>query len=66
MKDVMHTIQKINLKVNGQYSQSSLNEVASFEITLPDFYISRSVTIHAYIEYASIGWYDIVLELRFI
>jgi hypothetical protein len=66
LKDVMHTIQKIDLKVKGRYSQSSLKEVATFDIKLPDFCSSCSITIQAYVEDASIGWHDIVLELRFI
>jgi ribosomal protein L11 len=66
LKDVTHTIQKIDLKVKGQCSQSSLKEIATFEIKLPDFCTSRSVTIQAYVEDASIGRHDIVLGLCFV
>jgi hypothetical protein len=66
LKDVMHTIQRIDLKVKGRYSQSSLKEVATFDIKLPDFCSSHSITIQAYVEDTSIGWHDVVLGLRFI
>ena len=66
LKNIKHQVQKVNIKVKGRYASSLLKEVALFDINLPDFCNSRSISIRAYIEEEAVGRHDIVLGLHFI
>jgi hypothetical protein len=66
LKNIDHHLKEVNIQVKGRYAHSHLKQVAFFNIQLPDFCHSRSISIKAYVEEESIGRHDIVLGTRFI
>ena len=66
LKNIKHQVRKVNIKVKGRYASSHLKEVSLFDIKLPDFCNSCSISIRAYIEEDTVGHHDIVLGLHFI
>ena len=66
LKNIEHEIKNINIQVKGRYALSHLKEIALFDIKLPDFYNSRTVSIRAYVEEEAVGRHDIILGIRFI
>ena len=66
LNNIEHQVRKVNIKVKGRYASSHLKEVATFDIKLPDFCNSCSISIRAYIEEDAVGRHDIVLGLHFI
>jgi hypothetical protein len=65
LQDINHQIKKINIQVKGQYDMSHLKEIAFFDIKLPDFYNSRTISIRAYVEEETVGHHDIILGMQF-
>jgi hypothetical protein len=63
LKNIMHSTQVINLQVKGQYSQSHIKHLATFEIKLPDFYSQCTVKVQAYMEDKVVGQHDLVFGI---
>ena len=47
LKDVPHSISKVNVKVKGRHSSTFIKEQATFSLCLPDFASSKSVKVSA-------------------
>ena len=65
LKGIKYTVTKVNVKVKGRYSSSTIREMAEFQCRLPDFCGSRIVTIKAYIDEDAVGYHDLVLGQKF-
>jgi len=55
-----------NIHVTGRYGKSHVTETATFEIKLPDFCKSRSISVTANIDDDAIGRHDIIFGARFL
>jgi hypothetical protein len=50
LKTIQHNIQPVDIQVKGRYSQSHINQIASFEIKLLDFCNHKTIIFQAYVE----------------
>jgi len=60
------TIADANIHVTGRYGKSHVTETATFEIKLPDFCKSRSISVTVNIDDDAIGCHDIIFSARFL
>jgi hypothetical protein len=65
LQNIEHEIKNINIQVKCGYAPLHLKEIAFFDIKLPDFYNSRTISIRAYVEEDAVGRHDIILGIRF-
>ena len=50
LKNVKHTIQKVNTKVKGRYGATILRDKATFKVKLPDFTSSKTIEVTTFVE----------------
>ena len=50
LKNFPHSTSKVNVKVKGRYSSTSIKEQATFDVRLPDFDATKSVKVTAFVE----------------
>ena len=60
LSKIQHTVHEVCVEVKGRYSKSFINQVAQFELKLPDFCSSKTVKVKAYIDEDAIGRHDII------
>ena len=60
------TLASANIHVTGRYGKSYVSETATFNIKLPDFCRSRSITVTANIDDNAVGRHDIIFGVRFL
>lgn len=68
LRGVEYTTNQVNVSVKGRYSSTSIKEQATFNLKLPDFAPSKSITVHALIEDSAkvVGRHDIVFGSTFL
>ena len=66
LNNLQHQIKQTNIHVKGRYAKLKITQIALFDIKLPDFYNSRTVSIQAYVKEDVVGRHDIILGVRFI
>jgi len=60
------TLANANIQVTGRYGKSYVSETVTFNIKLPDFCRSRSISVTANIDENAIGRHDIIFGARFL
>jgi len=60
------TIADANIHVTGRYGKSHVTQTATFELKLPDFCTSGSISVTANIDDDAIGRHDIIFGARFL
>ncbi len=64
MDRVAHTIEPINVPIRGRYSKVTAHRLAKFDIKLPDFCYSKTISIRAYVDENPVGRHDIIFGTR--
>lgn len=68
LSDVPHSIKSVNDNVKGRYNSTVVKEQATFELRLPDFASSKSVTVTALVEDSAtvVGRHGIIFGSTFL
>jgi len=61
-----YTIADANAHVTGRYGKSHVTETSTFKTKLPDYCVSRSISVTANIDNNAVGRHDIVFGARFL
>ncbi len=64
LSKVKHTIEPISVPIRGRYSKVTASRLAKFDVKLPDFCNTKTISIRAYVDENPVGRHDIIFGTR--